>query len=337
MVRNVPATRQLVRLNLDESFITLDPGPRKGVLFRDKISLSSGMRKHRRPQIRSQKRKGFTFVAMICDNVEVQELLPQVLLGGPACFLAREVVALQALVGPNIFIIRSASGWNNSKRMVGIIELLATCTRDYYRTHQFCILPDAGKCHITEEAARCLQKHRIWFTLIPARMTFLLQPLDTHVFALLKRKLRDRLYSIRIIQARSTLTILEFMREFDVVLQELFSTRSWAHAFDGDGYGRANNPQECVRDFIRDSLEIASSILIAPGEPSRVELWMVYPRNSHPPWHYMLPTRQSMVGLALGDIARPEMLPLEVAPLIPLADVVEPLRRRRRILPATFV
>ncbi len=126
---------------------------------------------------------------MICDNVELQELLPQVLLGGPACFLARDVVALQALVGPSIFVIRSASGWNNSKRMMGIIELLAATTREYYRTHQFCILPDAGKCHITEEVARCLQNHRIWLTVIPARMTFILQPLDTHVFALLKRKL----------------------------------------------------------------------------------------------------------------------------------------------------
>ncbi len=53
------------------------------------------------PQVRSQTRRDFTFVAMICDNAEVQELLPQVLLGGPACFLARDATALQALVGPN--------------------------------------------------------------------------------------------------------------------------------------------------------------------------------------------------------------------------------------------
>ncbi len=126
---------------------------------------------------------------MICDNVELQELLPQALLGGLACFLAREVVALQALVGPNVFVIRSASGWNNSKRMMGIIELLVATTREYYRTHQFCILLDAGKCHITEEVALCLQNHRIWLTGIPARMTFILQPRDTHAFALLKRNL----------------------------------------------------------------------------------------------------------------------------------------------------
>ena len=94
----MPSTRQLVRINLDESFITLDPGPRKGVLSREKkMSLGSGLRTHRRPQVRSQKRKGFTFVAMICDNAELQELLPQVLLGGPACFLAREVNELQSV------------------------------------------------------------------------------------------------------------------------------------------------------------------------------------------------------------------------------------------------
>ena len=106
--------------------------------------------------------------------------------------------------------------------MTGTIELLAATTREYYRTHQLCILFDAGKCHITEEVARCLQNQRVWFTLIPARTTFILQPLDTHAFAIMKRKLRDRLYSFRINQARSTLTMLEFASEFDVVHQEHF-------------------------------------------------------------------------------------------------------------------
>ncbi len=76
-------------------------------------------------------------MAMICDRVELQELLPQVPPGGPAGFLARDATALQALVGPSIFVIRSASGGNNSKCMAGIIELLAATTREYYRTHQF--------------------------------------------------------------------------------------------------------------------------------------------------------------------------------------------------------
>ncbi len=168
-------------------------------------------------------------------------------------------------------------------------------------------------------------------------MTFTLQPLDTHAFALLKRQLRDRLYSLRIIQARPTLTILEFITQFDAVIQELFSTRSWAHAFDADGYGRADNLQECVRDFIRDSLEIEGPILIEPGEPSRVELWMVYPRNSRPPWHYMLPTRQSMRGPVLPLGAGPGMLAIPAALWPAHTDDVEPLPRRRRVLPATFV
>ena len=77
---------------------------------------------------------------MVCDSVEVQELLPHVLLGGLACFPARDATALQALVGPSIFVTRSTIGWNNSKRMTGIIDLLAATTREYYRTHQFCIV-----------------------------------------------------------------------------------------------------------------------------------------------------------------------------------------------------
>ena len=86
----MPPTRQLVIASLDESFITLDPGPRKGVLFGGHQRFRPGERRHRRPQARSQNRRGFTLVAMICDDVELQELLPQALLGGPACFPARD-------------------------------------------------------------------------------------------------------------------------------------------------------------------------------------------------------------------------------------------------------
>ena len=103
------------------------------------------------------------------------------------------------------------------------------------------------------------------------------------------------------------------------------------------GYGRATNLQECVHDFIRDSLAIEGRVLTEPGEPSRVDLWMAYPSNSHQPWHYMLPTRQSIVGIVLRDVPRPELLSLEGAPLAALTGDAEPMPRRRRVLPATFV
>ncbi len=83
------------------------------------------------------------------------------------------------------------------------------------------------------------------------------------------------------------------------------------------GYGRAENLQECVRDFVRESLEIEGRVLIEPGEPSRVELWMV--------------------GIVLRDVPRPELLSLEGAPLVALTGDAEPMPRRRRVLPATFV
>ena len=42
LVNNVPPTRQLVRINLDEIFITLDLGPREGVLRYTKASAAPG-------------------------------------------------------------------------------------------------------------------------------------------------------------------------------------------------------------------------------------------------------------------------------------------------------
>mgnify|MGYP002807005141 CR=1 FL=1 len=117
-----------------------------------------------------------------------------------------------------------------------------------------------------------------------------------------------------------------------------FSARSCPHAFDADGYGVAGHI--CKRYFVSSSailVTMKAPSTFMPGEPSRVELWLAYPRNSRPPWRFMLPTRQSMRGPVLPLGAGPGMLALPVAPVPALTDDMEPLPRRRRVLPATFV
>ena len=71
--RSVPPTRQVLRINLDETAVCLHPDTDKGNVF---ITT--------RPVYRVQRwktRTYFTHVAIVCDNMELQPHMPQLIIG----------------------------------------------------------------------------------------------------------------------------------------------------------------------------------------------------------------------------------------------------------------
>ena len=90
MTSCIPGNKQLLRINLDETSVCLFQGSGKGNVFVGK--------KRRLVQfVQTRKRRCyFTHVAVICDNSELQPLLPQVLIGNERTFLAASMNGLRA-------------------------------------------------------------------------------------------------------------------------------------------------------------------------------------------------------------------------------------------------
>ncbi len=123
-------------------------------------------------------------MVVIADNAEVQLRLPQVFLASDK--LVGAAVATRASVG-NIQIWRGSSGWNTNAKLVRLLEVLADALRPWRVSHQPILFLDAASCHFTTDILHACERADLWVIPIAARLSWLVQPLDTHGFAVYKR------------------------------------------------------------------------------------------------------------------------------------------------------
>ena len=71
----VPSDKRVLRLNLDETSVCLFQGSRFGNLFTNKATQPPVHVPH------SKKRTYLSHVAIVCDDTDLQKLLPQVIIG----------------------------------------------------------------------------------------------------------------------------------------------------------------------------------------------------------------------------------------------------------------
>ena len=201
--KKIPPGRGVLRLNLDETSVRFFYEPRLGLRRpRGQVPRTGFARKATRGQLR----KAFSHVAILCDDTSVQPYLPQVLLANERTVSAELHRRWASLPGCNAKLWRGKSAWINDKVFAKIIRELGKVLRVRAGGRQAILLLDAHKCHFCRHTLAACRDYDIWPVIIPARMTGLLQPLDTHVFSRFKMFLRTRLHQIMLTGANEDLT-----------------------------------------------------------------------------------------------------------------------------------
>jgi hypothetical protein len=78
--------------------------------------------------------------------------------------------------------------WTSSEQHHAIISILGLTVQPYAKEYQPALSYDAAPVHLSSAVLSEVRSAGMWLLLIPARMAWLLQPSDTHVF------LKDHLY-----------------------------------------------------------------------------------------------------------------------------------------------
>ena len=182
-----------LRLNMDETAIRFFYDQRGGFRLRPCVLRKKhGVPGYRRSSAAGRK-KSMTHIAVVCDDVEVQHRLPQILLGNENNFHAAQLEHLRGLAGGRITVWRRKSAWMNKEVMKDLLVMLADCLRPWARTRQPILLLDALRSHIANDVLALASELNIWIVLVPAQATFLMRPLDTHVFGRFKHTLRRKM------------------------------------------------------------------------------------------------------------------------------------------------
>ena len=275
---HVPAGKDVLRLNLDETSICLFQGNDKGnVLLSKKRPAEHGPMQR---VSRARRRTCLTHVAFLCDQPEIQPLLPQVLIGNEATFQVRAMARLQSARPTNVRLVRQKSSWNNQQLCAIIIRMLAHALRPYKDRFQPVLLLDACRLHFAQIVLNACNNCGIWVVLVPAKTTWLLQPLDTDVFRSFKSVLRRAYQKARVEAGTHDLSIEQFLPCVYEAIRRILQGMPWASAFTKNGFG---NRQANVADNIKRELEVAGPLQASAARPSWEQLESVFPKRTTVP------------------------------------------------------
>jgi hypothetical protein len=196
-----------------------------------------------------------TLLATVCSRDDWQPRMPQIRL--PKCRPGKlaprkDRFALHHAGAPQ-------QVWHGTPGVAtaGIIRRWMTCIRaaiDRLQPGtQIVLILDCCPAHMS----RCVLSHarrlRMRLAIIPARLTWLLQPLDTHVFAQLKNDIRARLARLCIARNTGHVSTADAIRTHGDAIAAVVSGRTWSASMTRTGAtGEPGNLRPSIRALIRN-------------------------------------------------------------------------------------
>lgn len=271
--------RSILRVNLDETAICLFPGQAKGAVFVSKKRLQG---EGAQVVAKWKKRCCMTHVAMICDQPDIQPKLPQFVVGNERTLRQREMAGLRRACPPNVTLVRQKSAWNSAALTARIVRALGASVRLLGARGarlQIVLVLDAARIHFHPNVLRACSTAGIWLVFVPARMTWLLQPLDTDAFAIFKAELRRAYQRARLGSADAVgdLSMAEFLECVYGTVRRILQGRRWAVTFDRNGLG---GRQSGLGNRVLLRLQLDTPEDVPATRPTNARTLLCFPRRA---------------------------------------------------------
>ena len=281
LVAQVPPGKPVLLLNLDETSIRFWYEPRLGLRSQPRQVPGGAFA---RQASRNQLRKAFSHIAIICDDTSLQPRLPQVLLANERTVTVEMLKHWTPLPGCKVEIWRGRSAWINNTVFPKIVRCLGKVLQQHAPDRQAILLLDAHQSHFAEETLKAARAWNIWPCVIPASMTSLLQPLDTHVFSRFKMFLRTRLHQLMLAGANKDLTSEQVIDALMHSIKGVLQSHEWEQAFSKNGFGRTFE----VREHLLATLAWDAAPLVHDTLPTYAQFTHCFPAGRHIPFMLLL-------------------------------------------------
>ena len=270
----VPPEKKALHINMDETCIRLYQRGKVGHIT------TQGVREMKRadPLTQSvslgQQRAACTFVALICDCEMAQVCLPQLILVGEKSMSEVTLKELRDEL-PDTFILRTGrNAWMNGAVMKFLFRAVAQRLQHLGDTHQIIFTMDTCGCHILKDTLRCCGRLGMWPHLIPAKMTWALQPLDTHAFAKFKSKLVSTYQELQLAQSNPSRVHWDLMIKAVVqTAQNILCGESWAGAFEHTGISGNMN---LLSQNVLGKMDMTDAPVLSARLPTVIELQSIF-------------------------------------------------------------
>ena len=247
--------------------------PGKGLVTRRISGRSRGDRRVA-PATRKQQRGCLSHVAFVCDQPEIQPHLPHVIIGNQAVLPLYTQRELEPQLLSNVFLVRRKSAWVDAPYMAVIIKLLGAMLRPFLNRFQPILLMDALPAHLAPGVFRAAARAGIWVVVVPAKLTWLIQPADTHAFFKYKMYLRRRYVEAMARSSDGELQLREVLKAMNEGVRYVFQAHDWSKAFAENGFG---HKQQLLRQSVVRSAGLRLPLSIPSVIPTLMQLRSIWP------------------------------------------------------------
>ena len=139
-----------------------------------------------------------------------------------------EKVKLRALRAPMVWL-EGCAGWVNSESFCQILTRLRRSLLSWRPGARIIIACDSASQHTTLQVVNHAARLRVQLLYIPGRLTWLLQPLDSHVFGAFKQRLHHVQSSARSRSSDGTVARTAWIDFLEQVVREYLVEKHWMH------------------------------------------------------------------------------------------------------------
>lgn len=268
-------------INLDETSVARCLG--RPVGFLASRAMWPGQTAPRRRISKQLKRAAVTHVVLMTNLPQVQPKLPQFFLCN------RHVVPVSALKNPalqkppQVEFWRGVSGWNSVEKMEWILAQIRNAMLEF-PDMQTVLLLDVAMCHIHPRVAAAAERLGIWLVFVPAKLTFLVQPLDVYALAPYKACLA-KLFAEKE-DEHGVLDALSWLQCLCKAATTFWCARKWLPAFEKTGV--VQTAGALTVELEHAGVPRVAQIPFMP--PSREDIEAILPRGRFVPhvslfWH----------------------------------------------------
>jgi hypothetical protein len=320
------AGKKALHVNLDETGIRMHQVAGKGMLVNAAILEKRKAASLTQDVSKAMLRGSFTHVTVICDDGEAQKLLPQILIVNKHMVTEQQQRTLSATMPGNILLLRLHTAWMTSELMIRVLLVLKKSLAPFMETHQIFLTADAYRAHVTSEVWKQCVRQQILYCVIPAKLTWALQPCDTHVFASYKHRLQTVCQGAVVDSATGKLSLEVLLQGVCQCIVEILEGRSWAKAFADTGL---TGTQADVSARVLSKLTFEEIPEVGSDLPTLAQLMDVFPKRA------VLPI-DNMFGMFLSPSSAdaPNRMPravITVATAIPDDMQPGPITRSRAV------
>ncbi len=218
-------------INIDETPITKTMPPRRGFRVVRGRQITPEFFAHI-PQ--RDTRAHATLLACITHDPAVQPHLPQFVCPKDSKLIAAERARLEVLPRPLCWF-KNTAGWIKSEHLMAVLTTLRRCVREHAPERPVVVVLDCAPCHTSARVVAHAARLGVHLVFVPTNLTWLLQPLDSHVFAGLKRRLCEQQTRERCERPNGVMPPGRWVDVAATVVTEMIVERDWAPAMADNG------------------------------------------------------------------------------------------------------